>query len=42
MMAITAVTEKLRKLKILLDEKIITQEDYDAKKRELLNQWWNK
>lgn len=35
----TAVTEKLRKLKILLDEKIITQEDYDAKKRELLNQW---
>ena len=34
----TAVTEKLRKLKILLDEKIITQEDYDAKKRELLNQ----
>ncbi len=30
-------TEKLRKLKILLDEKIITQEDYDTKKKEILS-----
>lgn len=29
--------EKLRKLKILLDEQIITQADFDAKKREILN-----
>lgn len=30
-------TEKLRKLKILLDEQIITQADFDAEKREILN-----
>lgn len=30
-------TEKLRKLKILLDEQIITQEDFEAKKQEILN-----
>lgn len=30
-------TEKLRKLKILLDEHIITQEDFEAKKQEILN-----
>ena len=35
----TDIAEKLRKLKILLAEKIITQEDYDAKKQELLSQW---
>lgn len=28
--------EKLRKLKILMDENIITQQDYDAKKKEIL------
>ncbi len=33
----TEATEKLRKLKILLDEKIITQEDFDTKKREILS-----
>ncbi len=33
----TDVTEKLHKLKILLDEKIITQEDFDAKKQEILS-----
>lgn len=35
----SSVNEKLRKLKLLLDEKIITQEDYDTKKRELLSNW---
>ncbi len=33
----TTATENLRKLKILLDEKIITQEDFDAKKQEILS-----
>lgn len=31
------VLEKIRKLKILLDEKIISEADYEAKKKELLN-----
>lgn len=35
----SSINEKLRKLKLLLDEKIITQEDYDTKKRELLSNW---
>ena len=30
--------DRLRKLKILLDEDIITQEDYDIKKQELLKE----
>ena len=30
--------DRLRKLKILLDEGIITQEDYDIKKQELLKE----
>lgn len=31
------IAEKLRKLKILLDEKIISETDFEAKKKELLN-----
>ncbi|GAD05037.1 membrane protein [Porphyromonas crevioricanis] len=35
----TTTDEKLRKLKLLLDEDIISQADYEAKKQEILSKW---
>jgi hypothetical protein len=33
------VIAELRELKALLDEKVITQEEYDARKAKLMKKW---